>query len=106
MASEGEDMLVDARDPMEGGSRDVDEPGAAEVIFKDMTIPDGDARRPDGTLKDAREMSWLHSPSDVNKLKRSLPRDEDESSENETDLESIAPPKSKVSTFVEVCLAC
>lgn len=37
MASEGEDMLVDAPDPMEGGSRDVDEPGEAEVIFKDMT---------------------------------------------------------------------
>lgn len=29
-------------------------------------MPEGDAVRVDGTLKDASEMEWLNSPSDLN----------------------------------------
>lgn len=90
----------------------------AEHVFKDTTKPDGDACRPDGTLKDASEMEWLDSPSavpvnlpnlkensidfnddlpswDTLTKKRSLPSDGDESNENES---VVAPgPKIKVS---------
>lgn len=47
-------------------------------------MPDGDACRPDGTLKDASEIEWQHSPSSthtrekVSRLKRKLV-EEDES---------------------------
>ena len=63
-------------------------------------MPEGDACRPDGTLKDASEMEWLHSPSDLNPpesressigLKRKLANDEGDSSDENGDL-----PKTKV----------
>src|ERR1700689_332106 len=41
--------------------QDAVEGGSAE---KDKSKPDGDVCRPDGTLKDASEMDWPHSPSD------------------------------------------
>jgi hypothetical protein len=28
-------------------------------------MPEGEARNPDGTLKDAEEIEWLNSPSDL-----------------------------------------
>ena len=68
-------------------------------------MPDGDACRPDGTLKDASEMQWPDSLSERNlpegpgmsedgyNLKRSLPRDEEEESDSEIDRQ----PKTKVS---------
>ena len=79
-----------------------------EQFFKDGMMPDGDACRPDGTLKDASEMVWIDSPSeqtrnlpeetqlseDGHKTKRSLPYDEEESN---SELESDGPPKTKVS---------
>jgi hypothetical protein len=94
---------------MEGGSKGVGTLGYTEKIFKDGTMPDGDACRPDGTLKDASEMEWLNSPSEANlnlpelsddghSLKRSLPRDEEElDGEEESNFESEGPPKIKVS---------
>lgn len=58
----------------------------SEQVYKDWTKPDGDACRPDGTLKDASEMEWPNSPSDLNQpkedrfsLKRKSPGDENES---------------------------
>jgi len=63
-------------------------------------MPEGDACQPDGTLKDASEMEWLHSPSDLNPpesressigLKRKLANDEGDSSDENGDL-----PKTKV----------
>jgi hypothetical protein len=77
-----------------------------EQFFKDGTMPDGDACRPDGTLKDASEMEWLNSPSEETRnlpevthlsedgynLKRRLPCDEEESNSD-----SDGPPKTKVS---------
>lgn len=79
--------------------------GNTEQMFKDITMPDGDACRPDGTLKDADEMEWPNSPSEgnlpeptqlsddgYNLKKRSLLRDE----ELESNSESDGPPKTKV----------
>ena len=90
---------------MEGCSRGVGKPGDAEHIFKDRTKPDGDACQLDGTLKDASEMDWPNSPSDMTQnlpnlredsltltRKRNLPSDEDESNESECDVA----PKAKV----------
>jgi hypothetical protein len=111
----GEDeMRVDTPAHMAEGSRNVGEPGYAETFFKDTTKPDGDACRPDGTLKNASEISWLNSPSDDNNihmsdlaesqpdqeknghtLKRSLPCDEDEPTEDEDDSDNAL--KAKVS---------
>ena len=34
------------------------------TYFKDTSMPDGDACREDGTLKDASEMEWPNSPSE------------------------------------------
>jgi hypothetical protein len=91
---------------MEGGSRGVGTLGYAEQTFKDSTLPDGDACRPDGTLKDASEMEWPNSPSEAKlpelsddgyNLKRSLPRDEEELGVEESNFESEGPPKTKVS---------
>jgi hypothetical protein len=81
------------------------EEGSTEQFFKDVMMPDGDACRPDGTLKDASEMEWPNSPSEETRnlpeltqlsedgynLKRSLPCDEEESNS-----ESDGPPKTKV----------
>jgi hypothetical protein len=39
--------------------------GNTEQYFKDTNMPDGDACRPDGTLKDASEMLFLNSPSEA-----------------------------------------
>ena len=79
----------------------------SEQFFKDGMMPDGDACRPDGTLKDASEMEWPNSPSEETRnlpeltpsqlsedgynSKRSLPCDEEESNS-----ESDGPPKTKV----------
>ena len=35
-------------------------------VLHDATKPIGDACNADGTLKDASEIDWLHSPSDEN----------------------------------------
>ena len=37
-------------------------PTESRSIQKDITMPDGEACNADGTLKDAAEMIWLHSP--------------------------------------------
>ena len=59
------------------------------------TMPEGDAVRVDGTLKDASEMEWPNSPSDLNppelwedsfNLKRKQPIDEDESNDEDDNL--------------------
>ena len=50
---------------MEEGSSGVGKLGNTEQILKDRNMPDGDACRPDGTLKDASELSFLNSPSDT-----------------------------------------
>ena len=86
-----------------------------KLFLKDGTMPDGDACRPDGTLKDARQMEWPNSPSegpgnlpeqpgtqlseDGHNLKRSSPCD-DEESESERD----GPPKTKVS-YISIVFA-
>jgi len=76
------------------------ENGDGEQAFKNWTMPDGEACRPDGTLKDAHEIEWLHSPSDLNacnlreeqsSLKRKLSGDEDSSDNEDGGL-----PKAKV----------
>ena len=54
---------VDNADRREEGSSTVGTLGDTERIFQDRNMPDGDACRPDRTLKDASEMEWLHSPS-------------------------------------------
>lgn len=99
---------------MEGGSKGVGTLGYTEQIFKDITMLDGDACQPDGTLKDASEMEWLNSPSDAKlpelsnneyNLKRSLPRDEEEPwGEEESNVESEGPPKTKVS-YISIVFA-
>jgi hypothetical protein len=86
---------VDNWNQIEEGSSGVGNLGNhnAEQVLKDRDMPDGDACRPDGTLKDASELEWPNSPSDLpetsnNKyiflnLKRDLPCDssnKDESS--------------------------
>jgi hypothetical protein len=40
--------------------------GASGTHFKDTSKPDGDACREDGTLKEASEIDWAHSPSAPN----------------------------------------
>ena len=55
---------------MEEGSSGVGTFGDTEQILKDSNMPDGDACRPDGTLKDASEMEWPDSPSEA---QRNLP---------------------------------
>lgn len=55
--------------------------GLAIDIPKDVTKPDGEACREDGTLKDAEEIEWMNSPSkDIGAplLKRRGSRSEDE----------------------------
>ena len=59
-------------------------------MFKDPSCEDGDACREDGTLKDASEMEWLNSPSDIQKSKK---REELELSDSELEAEV---PKAKV----------
>ena len=72
-------------------------------------MPDGDACRPDGTLKDATEMDFPNSPSETNlpdlskddyfflNLKRSLPSDDsDEENEEESMYESESDGNLKV----------
>jgi hypothetical protein len=86
------------RDALEGRSME-----------KDNSKPDGDTCRPDGTLKEASEMEWPHSPSDLDareqgsSLKRKLPINEDDSDDEENGL-----PKAKVtyswSFVVEIML--
>jgi hypothetical protein len=87
---------VDNADRMEEGSSGVGSLGDTERILKDRNMPDGDACRPDGTLKDASEMEWPDSPSEVQanlpepsdddysvlNLKRSLPRDDSDEEES------------------------
>jgi hypothetical protein len=36
-----------------------------KIFLKDSSKPDGDACHNDGTLKDASELEWLNSPSDI-----------------------------------------
>jgi hypothetical protein len=36
-----------------------------KTFLKDSSKPDGDACRDDGTLKDASELDWPNSPSDI-----------------------------------------
>jgi hypothetical protein len=63
---------------------------AYQEATKDITKPDGEACRPDGTLKDVTEMEWRHSPTDsdnneqeqmerASASKRKLPSDEADS---------------------------
>ena len=49
----------------EEGSSGVGRLGNTERVFKDRNMPDGDACRPDGTLKEASELSFPNSPSDA-----------------------------------------
>ena len=90
---------------MKEGSTGVGNLGDTEQ-FKDVTMPDGDACRPDGTLKDASEIQWLNSPSEETRdlpqlsedgynSKRSLPCDDEESNS-----ESDGPPRTKAITFL------
>ena len=67
-------------------------------VAKDHMLPEGDACRADGTLKDASEIEWVHSPSDLTReqteepsvdLKRKLPVDSAESDDERL-------PKAKV----------
>ena len=36
-----------------------------KTYLKDPAIPDGEAYNADGTLKDASEIDWIHSPSQL-----------------------------------------
>jgi hypothetical protein len=47
------------------GSSSVSNLGNTEQVWKDRNMLDGDACQPDGTLKDASEMEWPNSPSDL-----------------------------------------
>jgi hypothetical protein len=58
-------LEVDKATRMEEGSSGVGKMGNTEQISKDIDMPDGDACRPDGTLKDASELSFPNSPSDA-----------------------------------------
>src|ERR1700730_12748840 len=66
--------------------------------LKDASKPDGEARRDDGTLKDASEMEWLYSPSqshsDILGEKRN--RDDGVSDDDDDDIDVL--PETKVST--------
>ena len=64
---------------MEEGSSGVGKIGNTEQFFKDKNMPDGDACRPDGTLKDASELSFPNSPSDAT---MNLPEIRDEPDED------------------------
>ena len=78
--------------------------GNTERVLKDGDMPDGDACRPDGTLKDASEIEWPNSLSDLPEksnneyffinLKRGLPDGSDEEESSSTNDEH---PKTKVS---------
>ena len=73
-----------------------------EQIYKDRNMPDGDACRADGTLKDASEMEWPNSPSEARanlpetgadeyfflNLKRNLPDDDSDEEESGSASES------------------
>jgi hypothetical protein len=52
--------------------------GSADRVLKDPNMPDGEACRPDGTLKDASELEFPNSPSDAprNLPELSVNRDE------------------------------
>jgi hypothetical protein len=90
---------------VEEGSSGVGNSHSTEQIFKDFDMPDGDACRPDGTLKDASEMEWPDSPTEGNvskqtqlsedgyNSKRSLPQACDD---KESESESDGPPRTKV----------
>jgi hypothetical protein len=94
--------------------------GGNDRVLKDVNMPDGDACRPDGTLKEASEMVFPNSPSEallelpVSKdtpeddyfflnLKRNLPSDDsnesnqegEDSDANDDTTESVASPRSK-----------
>ena len=102
---------IDDATRMEEGSSGVGNLGNTEQIFKDRNMPDGDACRPDGTLKDASEMDFPNSPSEAPgnlpessgdrdnyfflNLKRRLPSDD--SDEEESSSASDGHPKTKVS---------
>ena len=91
-----DDVLLDARSDATRGDR----------IYKDFSKPDEEACRDDGTLKNASEIEWQHSPTASNPRpfdlypgeentvlkKRKSPGDEDKS-----DYENVELPKVKVS---------
>jgi hypothetical protein len=103
-------LPVDKATPMEEGSSGVGRLGNTEQFLKDRNMPDGDACRPDGTLKDASELSFPNSPSDATinlpdigdkdtYFFRNLKRAHDDSDEEESSSESTSDghPKTKVS---------
>jgi hypothetical protein len=103
-------LPVDKATPMEEGSSGVGRSGNTEQFLKDRNMPDGDACRPDGTLKDASELSFPNSPSDATinlpdigdkdiYFFRNLKRAHDDSDEEESSSESTSDghPKTKVS---------
>jgi hypothetical protein len=62
------DLVIPTSDDgnwMEEGSSSVSNLGNTERVWKDRNMPDGDTCRLDGTLKDASEMEWPNSLSDL-----------------------------------------
>lgn len=83
------EMTDDAMEAWSDATKDVQHVG--QRVLKDTSKPDGDACRPDGKLKEASEMEWLHSPSEHNETR--LRRRLSISSESDDDVL----PKAKVS---------
>ena len=69
-------------------------PTGSRSIQKDITKPDGEACNADGTLKDASEIEWLHSPGS-----KSPPVSLSKRARNDTssDADGIAFKKTRVS---------
>ena len=113
-------LPVDKATRMEEGSSGVGKMGNTEQFFKDKNMPDGDACRPDGTLKDASELSFPNSPSDATmnlpeigdedagyffkNLKRAH-RNDDSDEESSSESTSDEHPKTKVS-YISIAFTC
>ena len=70
------------------------EPEDEATYLKDASKPDGEACRDDGTLKDAHEIEWLHSPSQSHPIIRGEKRKQD-GDDSDSMIDEL--PKSKVS---------
>jgi len=66
--------------------------------MRDASKPDGEACNADNTLKDASEIEWFHSPSQITATwsTQKQVRGDNEESTNEDDANDLPKPKRKV----------
>ena len=68
------------------------------IYTRDASKPDGEACNADNTLKDASEIEWFHSPSQITATwsTQKRVRGDNEESTNEDDTDELPKPKRKV----------